>query len=357
MDRTSRKNWAAALGMAVVAAFPPLFAAGCRSGDEGGASRFLLEVDRAALRSRIAEDAPDATDAEIERRCDEAVAKAERTAEDIVRKRFKSAWRRRPSVEIEPGCRLRVEMPGASPEHLAKAVRLATAEGRLEFRLVSPLSSRKAELLLAKAVANKDLADNPYVPAGFMVSENIGGRRYGGRCYVRDPAAPEPDLRALCSFGQPDTGYVFMLEKETIRRGEDVLDVYYPIYVDGRPRLTGDTLLRAKTDNDPERGFCVTLRFNEDGAKQFAEITTKYCQSRDPKGMGRQMAIVMDGIVYSAPVLTVPITDGSAIITGNFTPEEAKQFAALLNAGTLPVPFVLVSDPPTGPPAEAGAGD
>ena len=351
--------------MAVFAAFPSLFAAGCGSGDEGGASRFLLEeggasrflleVDRAALRSRIAEDAPDATDADIERRCDEAVAKAERTAEDIVRKRLRSIGFRRSSVSIEPGCRLRVTLSGASPERLAKAVRLATSEGRLEFRLVSPLSSRKAESLLAKAVANKDLADNPYVPAGFTVAETIGGKWYGGRCYVRDPAATEPDLRALRSFGQPDTGYVFMLEKDTVRRGEDVLEVYYPIYVDGRPRLTGDTLLRAKTDNDPMRGVVVDLRFNAEGAKQFAELTTRFCST--PTHPGRQLAIVMDGIVYSAPVLTVPITDGRAVISGSFTDEEAKRLVAFLNAGALPVPFVLVSDPPTGPPAQAGAGD
>ncbi len=308
--------------------------------DLRGGYSFTVELDKTQLEATIAERMPEGTsEQEIKARVAEATATADDTAVEIIRNRIDSIGTEEPVITKGQDGRIYVQMPGASDEQRDRAEKLIRSIAFLDFRLVSPLSARKAEALLAKAVANKDRADNPYVPAGFKVAENIGGKRYGGRCYVRDPKVPEPDLRRLRSFGQPDAGYVFMLEKDTVKRGSDAFDVYYPIYVDRRARLTGDTLLRANTDNDAENGLCVSLRFDSEGTKRFGDITTKYCRSRDPKGIGRQMAIVLDDIVYSAPVLTVPITDGSAIITGNFTLEEAVQLKNVLNAGAMPAPL------------------
>ena len=302
--------------------------------DLRGGYSFTVELDKDQLETTVRDRMPEGTtEEEVSRRVKEALATADDTAVEIIRNRIDSIGTEEPVITKGSNGRIYVQMPGASDAQRDRAEKLIKSIAFLDFRLVSPLSDSKGAKLLEKAVANKGRADNPYVPAGFKVAENIGDDAHGGRCYVRDPAVPEPDLRRLRSFGQPDAGYVFMLEKET-RQGAEV---YYPIYVERRARLTGDMLQRAGTDTDSLKGVVVTLRFNSDGAKKFADVTTKFCETTTRKG--RQMAIVLDDIVYSAPVLKTPIRDGSAIIEGRFTLEEAAQLKNVLNAGAMPAPL------------------
>jgi protein-export membrane protein SecD len=79
----------------------------------------------------------------------------------------------------------------------------------------------------------------------------------------------------------------------------------------------------------------VSLKFDDEGTKLFAEITKKNLQKR--------VAIYLDGEIISAPTVQSEITNGEAVITGNFTIEEAKKLVQRLNEGALPVPITLVS--------------
>lgn len=79
----------------------------------------------------------------------------------------------------------------------------------------------------------------------------------------------------------------------------------------------------------------VRLLFDEEGTKLFSDLTTA--------NVGKQIAIFLDGQVLSAPTVQNPITNGEAIITGNFTAELAKDLATRLNSGALPVPIELIS--------------
>lgn len=79
----------------------------------------------------------------------------------------------------------------------------------------------------------------------------------------------------------------------------------------------------------------VSLVFNSDGAKLFAEITKK--------NLDKAVGIFLDGEAISLPTVQSEITNGEAVITGGFTLQEAKQLATNLNAGALPVPINLVS--------------
>lgn len=79
----------------------------------------------------------------------------------------------------------------------------------------------------------------------------------------------------------------------------------------------------------------VQVTFNPEGAKLFADITGK--------NVGRSLGIFLDGQLLSLPVLQEKIDSGSAVISGNFTPESAKQLATNLNLGALPVPITLAS--------------
>ena len=79
----------------------------------------------------------------------------------------------------------------------------------------------------------------------------------------------------------------------------------------------------------------VSVRFNEEGSKLFAEITRAH--------VGEQLGIFLDGELLSAPVINEPITGGTAIISGDFAVEEARELAKNLSFGALPVPIKLAS--------------
>lgn len=84
----------------------------------------------------------------------------------------------------------------------------------------------------------------------------------------------------------------------------------------------------------------VQLKFDEEGKNIFAEITKR--------NIGKSVAIYLDGEIISAPVVQTEITNGEAVITGNFTVDEAKELKSRLNEGALPVPIKLVSQQSVG---------
>ncbi|MEK7068211.1 MAG: protein translocase subunit SecD, partial [Patescibacteria group bacterium] len=79
----------------------------------------------------------------------------------------------------------------------------------------------------------------------------------------------------------------------------------------------------------------IRVDFNSQGRQLFSDLTKNNIQ--------RQLGIFLDGVMLSAPVIQQHIPDGTAIISGNFTPESAKQLASDLNLGALPVPIELAS--------------
>jgi protein-export membrane protein SecD len=100
--------------------------------------------------------------------------------------------------------------------------------------------------------------------------------------------------------------------------------------------LTGRYLKKAILEFDQNtREPMVGLQFDDTGAKLFAEITKN--------NVGKMVAIYLDGSPISTPVVREEITGGTAQISGNFTPVEAKQLVGRLNSGALPVPITLLS--------------
>ena len=102
--------------------------------------------------------------------------------------------------------------------------------------------------------------------------------------------------------------------------------------------LTGTYLTRASLQFDSATGVSapvVRVDFNSEGKKLFGDITSA--------NVGRLLAIFLDGNIISAPVIKDKITDGTAIISGNFTAEQAKETVRNLNLGALPLPIALQS--------------
>ncbi|GAH16162.1 unnamed protein product, partial [marine sediment metagenome] len=85
----------------------------------------------------------------------------------------------------------------------------------------------------------------------------------------------------------------------------------------------------------------VALDFNAEGADKFSEITGKH--------IGERLAIILDNVVKSAPVIKARITGGKAVIEGNFTIDESNELRIVLKSGALPVPFTPIQNTWIGP--------
>ncbi|MGA2090506.1 MAG: protein translocase subunit SecD [Endomicrobiales bacterium] len=108
------------------------------------------------------------------------------------------------------------------------------------------------------------------------------------------------------------------------------------------PELNGSYLVNAKVELGGEFGYPhVSIEFNSEGGKIFSDVTEANVE--------RNLAIVLDGVVQSAPVIRSRIPDGKAIIEGNFTGDEAKLLAMVLRAGALPAPVRVIEERSVGP--------
>ncbi len=113
---------------------------------------------------------------------------------------------------------------------------------------------------------------------------------------------------------------------------------------DGSPALGGDVVTDAKADFVQQPGISsqeVSMSMNAEGAKAWARLTKE--------NINRSIAIVLDGMVYSAPNVSGEITGGQSSITGNFTPEEAKDLANVLKSGKMAASVHIVQEDVVGP--------
>ncbi len=115
-----------------------------------------------------------------------------------------------------------------------------------------------------------------------------------------------------------------------------------PYLLKNRTLLTGASLETAKVQISDRFGEPhVSIKFNAQGATDFDRITNENVRKR--------MAIVLDGVVHSAPVIQERISGGQAQITGSFTMDEARDLAIVLRAGALPAPVNILEERTVGP--------
>jgi preprotein translocase subunit SecD len=115
------------------------------------------------------------------------------------------------------------------------------------------------------------------------------------------------------------------------------------VVVHRRALLTGAGLTAAAVSADPNApgNWQVNITFNPAGAQRFAEITEQ--------NVGRHLAIVLDGVVNSAPRINERIPGGQAVITGQFTIEEARNLRIVLGEGALPASVAILEERTVGP--------
>ncbi|MBL9204023.1 MAG: protein translocase subunit SecD [Opitutaceae bacterium] len=149
---------------------------------------------------------------------------------------------------------------------------------------------------------------------------------------VKKPA--RLDFRIVHPFafpGQsPDTppGYEVMTLDNELRTGEIHSQ---DLFVKRRPEMTGEGVENAYPTMDEYGRFKIILRFTSDGKKSFAEVTRSIAENNQRTGRVGQLAIVLDGKLYSAPTVREEINSDSAEISGSFTQREAFDLANVLN--------------------------
>lgn len=115
-----------------------------------------------------------------------------------------------------------------------------------------------------------------------------------------------------------------------------------PYLVESPVLLTGDTITDARVRPGGQlEGPYVTVDLDQRGATIFGAVTSA--------NVGRKLAIILDNVVYSDPVIKEPIPGGHVQITGNFTYDEAHELAIVLRSGALPAPVEIIEERTVGP--------
>jgi len=164
---------------------------------------------------------------------------------------------------------------------------------------------------------------------------------------IKDPERIKELLgtTAKLTFHMVDDDDTISLKANRAPFGKIIVSDFYnseiKYLVEKKSRVGGENLLDAKPSLDPQEGHAVSFRFDTTGAQKFGKATSE--------NVGKRFAVILDGVVITAPVINSPITGGSGIITGNFTSQEAADLSVLLRAGALPAPLSIIEERSVGP--------
>jgi SecD/SecF fusion protein len=168
--------------------------------------------------------------------------------------------------------------------------------------------------------------------------------------YVKDTARVNALFRRadVKGFFPANLKFAWAAKGVPATNGDEILALEALKQADGQKApLEGDVITDAAQDFDQTGRAEVTMSMNGTGARIWKNLTGA--------NIGRRIAIVLDGYVYSAPVINGEIPGGRSSISGSFTVEEAKDLANVLKAGKLPAPTRIVEDAFVGPSLGAEA--
>jgi len=163
-----------------------------------------------------------------------------------------------------------------------------------------------------------------------------------GRAFIKDTARINNMLRVTKSMFPRDMKLAWTVKPRS--EAKDVLELVALKVTsrDGSPALGGDVIVAARQDYDQNGRVEVSMSMNSEGARIWKRLTGE--------NIGKQVAIVLDGYVYSYPNVNGEIPNGMSSITGGeMTVEEALDLANILKAGKLPAPARIVAEEVVGP--------
>jgi SecD/SecF fusion protein len=299
---------------------------------------------------------------------------------DILRKRVDKFGVNQPNIQRVKGTgRIQVELPGVdNPERVRK---LLQGQAKLEFYEVWSQQEFAPYLIqLDKVLTDKEkAAATPATAATTATAATGDSTSLAAQLAKKTPASLAKTDSAKTPQGGALTRYFTMPNalgvnlRDTARvnqilRSDDARAVLPPNMVllyDSKPKelnkqqfvqliavkkdrtgsiaapLTGEVVSDARMDYDQTGRPEVSMSMNPSGARKWGKMTGA--------NIGKQVAVVLDDVVYSDPVVQSEITGGNTQISGNFTIEEAQDLAQVLKAGKLPAPTRIVEEAVVGP--------
>jgi SecD/SecF fusion protein len=270
---------------------------------------------------------------------------------EVIRNRIDQYGVSEPIIHREGDMRIVVELPGI--QDIERAKRLIGSQARLEFKMLEPPEDRSSvvqridNVLAAQAAADSTKSDDPLFaedPAAPSLSRYLLSFR-GDLVVLEDNIFTVRELlsRAIVQKLIPPSSEFFWGAKvETMPDGQTYRALYF---VKSRVEMTGEILSNAsvtKGQSFENAGQpIVNFTTTSEGVRIFSRVTGAH--------VGERMAIILDNQVYSAPNIRSKISQGSGIIEGSGTTEEAKDLAIVLRAGALPAPLNIVEDRTVGP--------
>ena len=303
--------------------------------DLKGGTSFTLGVDKEKLRETIIAANPSLSNetAAVEKKIQETLQGCDARIIQVVRRRIDGMGMNEPVIQGMKDHRLLVQLPGVDDETRKAAKKSLQSAAFLEFRLTHPRNDELVNKLMASDAC----------PEGY----ERGGSGFVRAANYNEVASRKGYAARLSSFRVPDPRYQFMLEKNSDGS-------YRPAFVCRTPPvkepITGEYLTSASVERDPAGSLAIAFSFNSKGAKLFSEATRNYV-AHGPKNRtdrGRQLAIILDDTLVSAPVIQSEI-GAHGQITGHFSATEAQQLANDLNAGALPAPLSILAESSVAP--------
>lgn len=306
------------------------------------------------------------TDAQVQKALNEEVNAAVENSNKVVRSRIDRFGVAQPNIQILRGKgqtgQIMVEMPGIKePERVRK---LLQGSANLEFWETYTLNEIYPVLqALDTRLAKGDVADSAAVDSTKAEASKA----------AQDAAAQHPLLSKLMQIqGMAPNGCVVgyalaadtaavnaLLQSEAaqtalpadlqlawgVKSAEgmkaNIFELYALRKVNGRPSMEGDVIADAKDDFDQNHQPIVSMTMTTNGSRDWAALTKK--------NLKKCVAIVLDGYVYSAPVVQSEITGGNSQISGHFTTDDTRDLANVLKSGKMPAPTKIVQEETVGP--------
>lgn len=285
---------------------------------------------------------------------------------EIVRNRVDQYGVSEPGIQKLGANRIIVELPGVSREQEVRQLLQGTA--RLEFKLLKePDVAYRVMDAIDKALAAAGVVDTAAVdsaaadslklstPEGeltpaemakkhpFFAVAIVNPQQFPGEAVV--PEENKEKVRRLLDRDEArrvipgDVQFLFSAKARMFGDGKR----YFMLYpVRATAELTGDVITHAQHSVDPNYNqWIVTMEMNSEGAKDWARITGA--------NVNKQIAIVLDDAVFSAPVVRNKITGGNSQIEGMDNQDEARLLEIVLKAGALPAPVEIIEQRSVGP--------
>ena len=305
------------------------------------------------------------TDGDVKKVLNEEVNAAVENSNKVVRSRIDRFGVAQPNIQILRGKgqigQIMVEMPGIKePERVRK---LLQGSANLEFWETYTLAEVQSSLLsLDKRLAGTDkdtaAADTTKAAAAKksgaadqhpLLSKlaQIQGMQPNncvvGYATAKDTAAINAMINSEAAKAVlPADLRLAWGVKSASGMKANVFELYAPRAINGQPSMQGDVIADAKDEFEQQyHRPIVSMTMTTSGARDWASLTKK--------NLKKCVAIVLDGYVYSAPVVQSEITGGNSQISGNFTTDDTRDLANVLKSGKMPAPTKIVQEETVGP--------